>query len=667
MKFNMNTIRFKLVVGGCLAVFIPLLITGFFSVKNSTNAVTTLSKENAKSVANGLALLIDQALSGEKGKASAIASSNLLKSVGKEVNTKGVEGAGDSRQLLRQQMKTTYQALGDNYLGIFVTTAEGKIYTGELANGNEYKGSDISTRSYFQEAKNSKKVAIGDMVRSKSTGALSVVFAAPILSDNGQFLGVFGMSMKAEALINLVTAQKSGKTGYAFMSNSSGIIIAHPTQKHILTLDLKTLAGMEAINQGMMAGKADVEEYVFKGVDKIAGFAPVRMTGWSVALTQNSEEFLTSAKTLRNMILLISLISLAVIALCIFIAGNAITGPIRTAVDGLKDIAQGEGDLTMRLAVSSKDEAGELATWFNTFVEKLQNVIGSITTNIQDVEKSSGSLSGIAEALSKNAQDTSERANNVATAAEEMNVNLNSVAAAMEQSTTNTSMVASAAEEMTATISEIAANAQQAHSISETAVEQAKSTSNRMTELGQAAQAISKVTETITEISEQTNLLALNATIEAARAGEAGKGFAVVANEIKELAKQTAEATMDIKTQIEEVQGTTNSTVEEIGQISQVINNINEIVATISTAVGEQSAATEEIANNIAQASTGLGEVNENVSQSTVVSDSIAQDITGVNSASNEISNDSANVEESAKDLEDLAKELSEAVSAFKI
>ena len=125
--------------------------------------------------------------------------------------------------------------------------------------------------------------------------------------------------------------------------------------------------------------------------------------------------------------------------------------------------------------------------------------------------------------LSSNSEDTSHRADSVAAAAEEMTVNLNNVAAAMEQSTTNTSMVATAAEEMTATIGEIANNAERAHAISLTAVQQAISTSTKMAELGQAAQAIGKVTETINEISDQTNLLALNATIEAARAGEAGQ------------------------------------------------------------------------------------------------------------------------------------------------
>jgi methyl-accepting chemotaxis protein len=354
------------------------------------------------------------------------------------------------------------------------------------------------------------------------------------------------------------------------------------------------------------------------------------------------------------------------IALILFIT-QGIVRPIRRTANMLKDISEGEGDLTKRLDVTSSDEIGDMASYFNRFIEKLQGIIGQISDNTHSIDASANDLTKTAGKLSANSEDTSRRADNVAAATEEMTTNLNNVAAAMEQSTTNTSMVATAAEEMTATIGEIASNAQKAHSISLAAVEKAISTTTKMAELGKAAQAIGKVTEAINEISDQTNLLALNATIEAARAGDAGKGFAVVANEIKELAKQTATATQSIKAQIWEMQEITSSTVQEIKQISDVINSINEIVGVISTAVGEQSSATQEIANNIAQASQGMGEVNENVSQSSVVATSIAKDISTVNTASNEISDGSNQVKESAEELQKLASVLKIIVDNFKI
>ncbi|MBU2429351.1 MAG: methyl-accepting chemotaxis protein, partial [Proteobacteria bacterium] len=229
---------------------------------------------------------------------------------------------------------------------------------------------------------------------------------------------------------------------------------------------------------------------------------------------------------------------------------NTLTKPISEVVNGLQDAAEGEGDLTKRLKVNSHDEIGELARWFNIFMEKLQMMIKSISENTNDLTRSTGNLFTISSQMSENADQISCRSENVSTSASNMSVNMDSMAHVMEQTATNMTMVAAAAEQMNATIVGIARNSEKARNITLNAVTQTRNTSKTIADLGQSAQEIGKVTETITGISEQTNLLALNATIEAARAGEAGKGFAVVANEIKDLARQTASATLEIKNKI---------------------------------------------------------------------------------------------------------------------
>ncbi len=334
---------------------------------------------------------------------------------------------------------------------------------------------------------------------------------------------------------------------------------------------------------------------------------------------------------------------------------------------GLRDIAEGEGDLTERLTDNYDDEIGELCKWFNTFVEKIQDIIKDVSKGAKDLDIASGELAQVSEVMKTDSDQTSEKAGNVSRASDEMTDNMSSVAAAMEQASTNINMVASAVEEVNATINQIADNTNNAQQIAVTAVEQTKSASVQVDELGIAADSIGNVLESITDISEQVNLLALNATIEAARAGEAGKGFAVVANEIKELARQTADATSEIRERIEGIQQTTKGTVSHIEQITHVVEEVNDIVITIATAVEEQSAATNEIANNVMQANEGIGEVNQNVSQSSMAISSVSEEIDEVTTAAMQISSNSAQVSISAEKLSGLSHHLNNMVGKFKV
>jgi len=220
---------------------------------------------------------------------------------------------------------------------------------------------------------------------------------------------------------------------------------------------------------------------------------------------------------------------------------------------------------------------------------------------------------------------------------------------------------------MSDTINETAKNAEHSREITRQAVLQAQSATDKVNELGTAADEISLVTETITGISDKINLLALNATIEAARAGEAGKGFAVVANEIKELANQTSSATMNIRQKIEGIQKSARGTIEEIQQIREVINDVNEIVTSIATTVEEQSVTTREISSNVSEANIGIKEVTENVAQSSTVSNEVASDISDVNMLSGEIYDSSSQVNKKSEELKLLADQLTQLVSKFTI
>ncbi|HBG18244.1 MAG TPA: methyl-accepting chemotaxis protein [Desulfobulbaceae bacterium] len=666
---KITSIRFKLIAGGITLVLLPLIVISLLSTIKSTTALSELSKNQAEAVAADLAALADQVLKEEVELAEVLAADHQIYELVSLAFRDSSESEGFAVKAadLYKSMGRQVAKLGTAYEGVFISDAQGNLLTGVMEDGKEYKGANISERDYFQAAKSKGKAIVGDVVRSKKTDNLVSVICVPFMSEKTEFMGVLGLAMKVETLGHFISGRKVGKTGYGFMTDKKALTLAHPVEKNVLNTDISKVPGMEEISKRIRSGTKGVEEYSYNNVAKIAGFAPLTMVDWYIAVTQDQSEFLASAHAIRNASIVITIVALLITVLAVAYSAGLIVKPINQAIINLKDIAQGEGDLTMRLNAKSKDEIGELGFWFNTFVEKLQGIIKRIANNSQNVDSSARQLQNIANGLAEGAADTSKRAANVATASEEMSANLNNVAAAMEQSATNTNMVASAAEEMSSTIREIAENAERARSVSSKAVNQAHNASSKMGELGSAAQKIGMVTETITEISEQTNLLALNATIEAARAGEAGKGFAVVANEIKELAKQTAAATLNIKEQIDEVQRTTALTVTEIDQISQVITGVNDIVTSIAAAVEEQTAATREIADNIAQASQGIHEVNENVSQSSVVAGSISQDISQVNLAANGIAESSKQVQDSSTGLQQMAAELNTIVGSFKV
>ncbi|MDD9303451.1 MAG: methyl-accepting chemotaxis protein [Desulfobacter sp.] len=525
---------------------------------------------------------------------------------------------------------------------------------------------NVADRDYFQAGREGRAI-VGKPIKSKASGLPVIVLSIPVKTTKGDFAGVFGAVFKLSSLSEKLTSIKIGNTGYPFIVNKEGVFIAHPKKEFIFKLELKTLKGMEEITRRMLAGETGDARYVFKGTEKLAGFANVPMTDWSIAVTQNLDEFMAPVKKIKIYCIIVGVIVLVVVGILIFLSSLAIVRPINRAVEGLKDISEGEGDLTKRLEVGGKDEVGILSEAFNTFIDKLQTMISDISQGVETLSSFSTELAAISDEMSTGASQTSDKAGTVAAAAEEMTTNMNSVSAAMEQSSTNVNTVASAAEEMNATIDEIARSAEQARAIATNAVDKVEESTGKMNELGSVAQSIGQVVETITDISEQVNLLSLNATIEAARAGEAGKGFAVVANEIKDLAGQTSDASMDIKTKIDHIQESSKVSLAGMGDISSVIMEVNDIVGAIATAVEEQSSATGEIAENITQTSTGIEEVNQNVNESSVVAHEITKDITEVNQAATEMADRSGQVQISAEELSKLAARLDEMVNRFKI
>lgn len=316
---------------------------------------------------------------------------------------------------------------------------------------------------------------------------------------------------------------------------------------------------------------------------------------------------------------------------------RSLTRPLRSTVALLNTMA--DGDLSERLHVTGDDEVGQMTVALNHTLDRMSETVEGIT-------RSAGSLSSASEELSAVSQQ-------LGAAAEETAVQAGSVSTGAEQVSNSVQSVSSAAEELSASINEIAQNTTTAARIAAEAVEVADATNARMMKLGASSAEIGEVIKVITSIAEQTKLLALNATIEAARAGEAGKGFAVVANEVKDLARKTAQSSDEIGRTIETIQADTAAALGTIERFTAIVRQIDDIQTVIAAAVEQQSATTNEIGRTISEAAGGSAD--------------IARNITGVAETARSTTQGASETHRAAEELARLAADLQQLVARFRV
>jgi methyl-accepting chemotaxis protein len=522
----------------------------------------------------------------------------------------------------------------------------GEYYT----SGTKAYQAVMAGKPYMFLTKNSTEISMQHLVpfqetlEDKITGAYSVT--SKILTAD---------------LVELIKKVNVGGQGYSFVNNSKGSILIHP-DKEYLSFNVREFKN----GKDLLQGKSGAATY---GHQKKTYYAYANyFKPWDLYFTVavSKGELMTGVN--KQIIT-----SAGISGILALIIGALIIGfmnrQLMKNMNGMAKMAEevSKGNFKYTFTYEAKDAIKDTVDSMNGMVKGLAQMIKDLNSGVQTLSSASGELNQISDKMSKGSETTVSKVNTVASAAEEMSANMDSVAAAMEQASTNVEIVATGASDMTTSIEKVSQNSNNTREITNKAVEQAQQTSERVRALGQAAEEINKVTDTINSISSQTNLLALNATIEAARAGEAGKGFAVVANEIKELAGQTAGATEDIAKNIKEIQNQIKGAVTEIQEISQIINQIDDFVNEAASAIELQSTTTNEIAENITQVSTGIQEVNVNISQSSEVSGQVAKEISDVLTGSQEINGFSSTVKEKAQVLNDVMLQLQAMTKKFKI
>lgn len=339
--------------------------------------------------------------------------------------------------------------------------------------------------------------------------------------------------------------------------------------------------------------------------------------------------------------------------------------PLASATAAFDRVAK--GDLHTMLKVTSLDEMGALQIGVNNMVERLNSLIRNLQLGNSDLNRVSGDIEQTAGRVSSAAQTTSQCSTTVAAAAEQMTTTIRTMSHSLQSVNSNVQGIAASTTQIQSNADTVAQNTKQAAEVAKEATNLAAQGSEQIAQLEQAALGIGKIVEVIQDIAEQTNLLALNATIESSRAGDAGKGFAVVAAEVKELARQTAQATLEIRNRIESVQQSSAMAVKAIKEIEEVVSRVNERTLEITDAVAEQRSTIEKVAHQLSETAMATEQVRQGMEETYGVAGEVTKSITHVNSIARETNEEVAKTRSSGKDLQNVSSSINDMLSQFAV
>ena len=441
---------------------------------------------------------------------------------------------------------------------------------------------DPTARAWYKQADQAGQAILSPPYIAASSQKLVVTFAFPV-NVGGQTRAVTGADVTVEDVVKGLGEVHPTPSGFAFLLDKSGRILAHPDKQLILkpVAELSQDITPDLLNRASQ-GNAAPEPASIGGASYLLKAAPVPETDWVLVTAAQRHEALSRLDRLLMSVASALVVVALLAALIAAGAMHALLGGLTRVRNAMRQISTGTGDLTQRLPIKGRDEIDEIATAFNDFVGKIEAVM-------LDVSRTSESIATASSEIALGAQDLSSRTEQTAS-------NLEQTSASMEQLTQGVSQSAQNADHGRALASRSFEVADRGGQVVGQVVE-------TMGDISNNSRRIADIISVIDGIAFQTNILALNAAVEAARAGEQGRGFAVVASEVRSLASRSAEAAREIKTLI-------NTSVERVEQGGRLVDEAGQAMTEIVQSVKQVTTIVQEISEGTQEQSRGIGEVN---------------------------------------------------------